>query len=530
MIEHDLVVAEHDLSHLSVFGLDRANVIKYFGTGMDAYFQFVLFTGIINAILQVVAIIFTCLYWSSISTTGSTWSSYLWQVIKFNSIVEEGIDNRQLILLLTIVQMVFAFSVFIFYRISKRRQFASRTDTIGSIGGIGNLGGGARSDDVIENDDPISASLKANLPTWGLVTLRWLTVCAFAALFYAYYVCQVALQSWVINWSSDPRSSTNSTLDPTSEVGGVDATSAEVAVDATSTEISQVAISLGGQTLMSLFFVVVDAIWRVSCNLLTSLESHRYLLPHRESDCVKSFVCRVAMFSIFVYVQKPPIRLEGRAEQMINLLLINTILSPIVDVVTVWLYRNYQCQCHCTVCSCEIPSWCCFVRTHSDRSVTSPTSASSSSSSSHLSLSSLTSTSNLKTSRSGLPMTSFPPGPMNASSPPSPPPIGSIVTGAGKIVSVSSVEFNLADEYTQLLFRQYLVNQCVMFVPLAPVAGMIGCLLVWWTGKLKLIRYCRVPQRHGDRFFKIMVGFLTVNMLAPLLAYPNGIIWGRAAP
>jgi hypothetical protein len=439
----DLVVAEHDLSHLSVMSLNSDTIIKYFGSGMDAYFRFVVFTGVINMILQMITLIFAL----AVASDYSHQSQSLWSRLTFNFSITDGLVLRVICLLASIL-ILLILSIVWFYRLSAR----STLGTGRASGILDNC-----NQEIIPNDDRVSMAIKQAISPCGLTIIRMIAAAIFLALPYAYYRCQLAMQVWIVEWNVTPY-----------DIAIPDGSTAGSIVDDGIDSIDGfkgLLVGFVGQTLMSLFFVLIDAVWRVSCSFLTSLESHKYLLSHRTSDCIKSFLCRVIMFSIFVYVQRPPISLESRAQQMVNLLSFNTVLAPFIDVITVWLYRrcsNSRCIDRCTQC--------CASCTGDTKGVES-------------------------------------------------------TFGTGGSISANSMQFNLADEYTQLLFRQYLINQCVAFVPLAPLSGIIRCLLEWWTDRIKLLRYCSVPERHGDRFFRIVVSFLIVNTLAPLLAYPNGFLW-----
>jgi hypothetical protein len=142
------------------------------------------------------------------------------------------------------------------------------------------------------------------------------------------------------------------------------------------------------------------------------------------------------------------------APQMLNMLLLNTLLAPFVDILTVYVYNKCCCFMFCCVCCTGDVDHVGVDVSHGDEEY--------------------------------------------------------------------KYKFNVADEYTQLLFRQYLINQCILFVPSAPLVGILGCFLEWWTDKYKLIKLCKVPQRHNNLFTRITIVFLLINTLAVLFSYPNG--------
>lgn len=387
--QEEIVRAEHDVSHLSTCELGNSEVVKYFGKGMEVYFQFVFFLGAINSLLFLLSGLFIVIQWSNDSVVD--WSYFAFFPEKY--------------VFISLVCVVIAVSIFLWWY-----KLKTHVD---------------EGQEIIGNDDIISSfcDFKQRLSHNELKILRFVLAACFVGLFFAYYYCQKALQAWAVK------------------------------------ELSTTV----GQTLMSFFFVFVDLIWRLSCSLLTSLESHKYLTSYQQSDCIKSFLSRIIMFSIWGAIVhlggSTPITPDignggngrGNAEArlasaLLNLLLINTLVAPFMDVLSTYLYNK-----------------CCFFFCCGGRSR----------------------------------------------------------LGDGEF----KYKFNLADEYTQLLFRQYLINQCVLYVPMAPLIGVLGCLLEWWTDKYKLVKLCKVAERHALKFTKIVVCFLFVDLLAMFFSYPGGIFW-----
>jgi hypothetical protein len=385
----DIVAAEHDLSHLSIYKLGSQNLVQYFGRGMEAYFRFVFFNGLFNAIVFVVLSSF-------VLSEDSEGTEFLFFRL---------ITNRNVLSWVYLATTLFTISFLIMLWL-RNNHYHYRADEenedihLGQYN-IDNV------DCVNMTNDPISncLNIRQRIPKC-LFFIRVCIFIMFIGLFFAYYFCQLKLLSWVDRFSN----------------------------------------IVAGQTIMSLFFVFVDLIWRLSCTFLTSLESHKYLSSYRKSDCIKSFFSRITMFSIFIWVQNSESTLQNRAQQMFNLLLLNTALSPFIDIFTNLLYNR-----------------CCFF----------------------------------------------------------------ICCGSTSRISDTEYKltFNVADKYTQLLFRQYLINQCLLFVPIAPLIGLIGSILEWWTDKYKLLHLAKRPERHSSRFTLIISIFMFFNLIAILFAYPNGYFW-----
>lgn len=418
----EVVRAEHDLSHLSVCGLGSKELVQYFGRGVNSYFRFVKLLGISNILLFLLTtgfiVVHGCLASGNSVKCDIQWNDFLFLQLQLRT------DTTSLTLsysLLGIVCLLLLIIILIFYRSSR---YNTNTNNSSGVDADEWQGAGL----VPENNDPVTKCLR--LKTWMSVPVlklfRVFLTLMFAVLFVCYYYCQRALRILV----GPPRST---------------------------------AEGVGYEVLLSLIFVIMEFLWRIACHTLTSLEGHKYLLSHQYSDCLKSYFSRIIIFSIYASATAttsnggsptsaatekydPNNGYGGLAPQMLSLIVVNTALSPFIDLFVAQIY--FRC-CYFVCCGQESKS----------------------------------------------------------------------ADGNYK------AKFNLADEYTQLLFRQYLINQCLLFVPLAPLVGAIGCALEFYTDQYKLLRLSNVPERHGSSFRRIIIAFLCVNLLAVLFAYPNGYFW-----
>lgn len=373
-----IISTEHDVSQLSLCGLDSVSLVEYFGHGMEFYFRFVKFTGVWNLLYFLVSMIFL--------------------------FINHDVDNQGIIFSTLIVQQSFQsylyISIHMLLGLASIAYFYRFMTFVNSI------------------EDPFVGQydLNENINTWSiyirthfypyLIYIRILVAIFFFALFPAYYYCQVALHKYVSTFS----------------------------------------FVIAGQTLLSFSFVLVDFLWRLMCYLLSAIEAHKYQSSHRESDCAKSFFSRIVMFSIFIYTDTGTHVIK--AQQMFNLLLFNTFFSPIMDLVSNYMYNKF---CFFCCCGCD----------------------------------------------------------------------------SVKADMEYKMAFNISDEYTQVLFRQYLINQCLLIMPIAPLIGAVGSCIEFYTDKFKLLHLCRRPERHDKSFVKIIKVFMIVNLCAILFAFPNGYIWYR---
>lgn len=420
----EIVRAEHDLSHLSVCELGSRELIQYFGRGVNSYFRFVKLLGISNLLLFFLTSSFIVTHGCVTNTTTTANSSssnnkcnILWTDLIFLQL-QLRTDSISKILsysLLSAVCALLLIVILIFYLSSHYNYTSNGNKTVSNNNNTSDAGL------VPENNDPVTKylRLKSWMNTPLLKLFRVLLVLTFATLFVCYYYCQRALRILI-----GPPQST--------------------------------AEGVGYELLLSLVFVIMEFLWRLACRTLTSLEAHKYLLSHQYSDCLKSYFSRIIIFSIYASATSSGSEAAnkydsnngygGLAPQMLSLIVVNTALSPFIDLFVAHIYF----RCSYFVC-------CGQESRDADEKY--------------------------------------------------------------------KEKFDLADEYTQLLFRQYLINQCLLFVPLAPLVGAIGCLLEFYTDKYKLLRLSNVPERHGSSFRRIILTFLIVNLLSVLFAYPNGYFW-----
>jgi hypothetical protein len=400
----EIIVAEHNVSHLSVRQLGNDELIQYFGHGTKWYFDFVKFNGFVNLLLSIFSLGF---------------------VVAVN---EDGADDQKFFYaLLGSTLTILMTSMLVWWRRLKINHVLS-TNAI---------------NDATLNLDPISTTCDMKTKcccssTKKLAIFRLLLYLSFVGLFVAYYYCQKSLQEWA----------------------------------------SKNLSSFSFHTLVSFLFVVIDFIWRLCCNLITSFESHKYLESYQQSDCIKSFFARIILFSLFSAgganassTSPYPLTESTTTHNSTTvfdtsistnnsggvwaretggsapiMLVMNALLAPIVDVLTVVVYNKL-----CVIICCGSKS--------------------------------------------------------------------------RKADGEFQYRFNVADEYTQLLFRQYLINQYILQFPLAPVIGVVGCFIEWWADKYKLIKLCQVSQRHNNSFSNIILAFLFINSIAILFAYPNGLLF-----
>lgn len=339
------------------------------------------------------------------------------------------------------------------------------------------------------------------------------------------------------------------------------------------------------QTIVSMSFVLLDTLCNWLCHVLTSIECHTFWSTYRKSDCFKSLFFRIAAFSIFAYVQRDVFTVSAtaaayagstwfpdmfsassssrlgtctavfavgaatvltrqgvrcidclfllRAEQHLNFLMVTTLMSAPMQFLMAFGYSRFArlrracCKKECTV----VPMFVCCCSssiTQSPRpSIPTPC------------VSPRSAPIVAPTALFPVPTTLFPafqfdpnltitvddPSAAATRPPALPTSTPSVLRRPHR--DFKRIQFNLPEEYTALIFRQFVIVQAMLLVPLAPVFGILGSAIQYWMVKYKLVRMSQRPERTASHYTRLIGIFFAVNMLAMVFAYPNGWYWLR---
>jgi hypothetical protein len=55
-------------------------------------------------------------------------------------------------------------------------------------------------------------------------------------------------------------------------------------------------------------------------------------------------------------------------------------------------------------------------------------------------------------------------------------------------------EFDLAEEYLELIYRQFIIYLAFAIVPLVPVLGLLANIVEYRVDKYRLLRICQQPR------------------------------------
>lgn len=87
-------------------------------------------------------------------------------------------------------------------------------------------------------------------------------------------------------------------------------------------------------------------------------------------------------------------------------------------------------------------------------------------------------------------------------------------------------QFDLTDEFTEVLYRQFIIYLGTLVFPLLPLIGATSYVLEYWVDKYRLIYLCRKPMNKPSpvRARVLFVLHLLVAIFA-LFSFPNGMVF-----
>jgi hypothetical protein len=86
-------------------------------------------------------------------------------------------------------------------------------------------------------------------------------------------------------------------------------------------------------------------------------------------------------------------------------------------------------------------------------------------------------------------------------------------------------EFDVAEEYLELLYRQFVLYIGMLTLPLITLVALVTNLVEYPLDKLRMLRICQRPKRLNSRLTGFIVIFMCCSALAGFLSYPFGGLW-----
>eukprot|EP01133_Synstelium_polycarpum_P007744 gene7744-9075_t len=86
-------------------------------------------------------------------------------------------------------------------------------------------------------------------------------------------------------------------------------------------------------------------------------------------------------------------------------------------------------------------------------------------------------------------------------------------------------EFDLADEYIEILYRQFIVYLGLSIYPLVTVFGILCNFVEIYVDKYRLLRICRRPHRIQGSMKKFLTFYLLIVAVVSVASYPYGSGW-----
>lgn len=85
-------------------------------------------------------------------------------------------------------------------------------------------------------------------------------------------------------------------------------------------------------------------------------------------------------------------------------------------------------------------------------------------------------------------------------------------------------DFELSEEFVQLLYRQLIIYLGSSTLPFAPILGLAATVLSLWLDKFRLVRICRKPEiKQKPLRPVVLMACHVVVAIAALASYPNGL-------
>jgi hypothetical protein len=85
--------------------------------------------------------------------------------------------------------------------------------------------------------------------------------------------------------------------------------------------------------------------------------------------------------------------------------------------------------------------------------------------------------------------------------------------------------FDLAEQYTEVIFRQFTILLGTSLIPILPLLGAINSFVTYWLDRYKLLRLSAVPIKSRSAYSKMLTIFMTINLVVSWLFFPTGLLW-----
>uniref|UniRef100_A0A7S1CFR8 Anoctamin transmembrane domain-containing protein n=1 Tax=Bicosoecida sp. CB-2014 TaxID=1486930 RepID=A0A7S1CFR8_9STRA len=96
----------------------------------------------------------------------------------------------------------------------------------------------------------------------------------------------------------------------------------------------------------------------------------------------------------------------------------------------------------------------------------------------------------------------------------------------GKGDNASKPRFDLAEEYVEVLYRQFVVFLGMLVFPLLAMVSAFAFVLEHWLDKARLLYICQKPTKREEPLRgKLVMWLYGLTCLAALASFPNGAAW-----
>jgi len=86
-------------------------------------------------------------------------------------------------------------------------------------------------------------------------------------------------------------------------------------------------------------------------------------------------------------------------------------------------------------------------------------------------------------------------------------------------------DFDVAEEYLELLYRQFVLYMGMLTLPLLTFVALITNIVEYPLDKFRMLRMCQRPKRLNSSLTGFIVVFMVITAAAGFFSYPHGALW-----
>jgi len=96
--------------------------------------------------------------------------------------------------------------------------------------------------------------------------------------------------------------------------------------------------------------------------------------------------------------------------------------------------------------------------------------------------------------------------------------------GKGGDVS-SKPEFDVAQEYLEVFYRQFVIYMGMLVVPIVPIIGILANIIEFQVDKYRMLRLCQPPKRLDLSMKRFLLFWLIMSAFLAFISWPQAGLW-----